>query len=309
MSRRRVQQLTERFYLYEGAVTRGMLANSSNNGVLFIDTGLEPRNGRQLVRAAQEQNWEIAGILTTHVHADHFGGHAAVVEEASCPVYASRLARPVLEYPLWEPIMLFGGASPPDALRDKFFVAPVVGISAVVAEDKALPSNLEQWKVRVLELPGHSHGMTGYAADNVVYCGDAFLEPRLLDKHGVPALVDVEAALGALRRLRDEIVPDSAWLVASHGGAYSCPEVRKVLDTNRSVIESQLELVLEELEKPKSMDQIVSSIAQAVDRELRTPGDAALVRTTVGAYLTYLEAEGEVETVVKNRLCSWTVSE
>ena len=71
----------------------------------------ERRKALKTVR--EELGGEVVAILTTHAHADHFGGNAIVVKRTGAAVYAPAFDEAVLRYPLLQPALLFAGADPP----------------------------------------------------------------------------------------------------------------------------------------------------------------------------------------------------
>ena len=57
-------------------------------------------------------NVELAAVIVTHAHADHFGGAGEVKKRTGAPVLAPAFEAAVVENPVLEPVYLFTGAQP-----------------------------------------------------------------------------------------------------------------------------------------------------------------------------------------------------
>ena len=106
-------------FLFPAAVNSLVLVQDS--GVLLVDTGLDDSHARKLLRALEAQQLAPTAILNTHSHADHHGGNVTVMKKfPGLPIFAPPLEAAIINYPLLEPIYLYG-AHPPKALQGKFF--------------------------------------------------------------------------------------------------------------------------------------------------------------------------------------------
>ena len=92
-----------------GGVNVGVLR--APDGIVLVDTGLNDTNAKKALKTVREETGgEVVAILTTHAHADHFGGNATVVKRTGARVYAPAIDEAVLRYPILQPALLFGGA-------------------------------------------------------------------------------------------------------------------------------------------------------------------------------------------------------
>ena len=138
---------------------------SDNFGVLIHDdelrrqtAAIDTPDAEPIRRALDEKGWSLTHILTTHHHADHTAGHAALKSETGCRSSA-RIRRPT--------------ASP----------------ASTSASRKATVSSLGGHQLCVLETPGHTLGHVTYwlPDDNIAFVGDTLFSlgcGRLLEGDG-----------------------------------------------------------------------------------------------------------------------------
>jgi hydroxyacylglutathione hydrolase len=122
---------------------------SDNYGVLIHDANarvtasIDAPEAEKVRTALKEKGWTLTHILTTHHHADHTAGNAALKAETGCTVIGPR-----------------GEA------------AKIPGIDTKVGEGDTFTFGTHQ--VRVLETPGHTAGQVNYfiPSAKVAFCGD-----------------------------------------------------------------------------------------------------------------------------------------
>lgn len=102
---------------------------------------IDPGDAVPVIKYLQENKLSLLAILVTHHHRDHIGGINKLVELYNSPVYGPRLERiPHLTFPLGE---------------------------GDVVEFKQL-----NFKVNVIDIPGHTLGHIAYLWDGGMFCGD-----------------------------------------------------------------------------------------------------------------------------------------
>ena len=181
----KLHRITDNTCYIDAAVNLGLITKPGGQALL-IDTGIDASTARKIRRLLEENDLELEGIVITHAHADHSGGADYLVKTTGAPVYASPAEKTVLEFPLWEPVYLFGGAYPPLPLRSKFFLAPRVEVDRVITPGTAGFPGFEDLEIEVVDLAGHTLGQVGVAVDGVLFCADAVIAPEFIAKHGVP---------------------------------------------------------------------------------------------------------------------------
>ena len=115
--------LADGAWVLPGGVNIGVLANDGGQ-VVLVDTGLNESSAKRALKVVREEiGGDVVGVLTTHAHADHFGGNATIVKRTGAAVHAPRIDEAYLRYPMLQPASLFGGADPLETLRGNFLLA------------------------------------------------------------------------------------------------------------------------------------------------------------------------------------------
>jgi glyoxylase-like metal-dependent hydrolase (beta-lactamase superfamily II) len=159
----------ERVWIVPGGVNIGVLANEDGQ-IVLVDTGLNDTSAKKALKAVREElGGEVLAILTTHAHADHYGGNATVVKRTGAKVHAPAFDEAFLRYPLLQPIFLYGGADPLDTLRGRFLLADPSPVDVIVQPG---PHEVAGIPIEAIPLFGHSPGQLGYMVADVFFCAD-----------------------------------------------------------------------------------------------------------------------------------------
>jgi glyoxylase-like metal-dependent hydrolase (beta-lactamase superfamily II) len=292
-----LERLTDRVAVYTGGVNVGII-ETGNGGVMLVDTGANESNARKLLRVVREDfGRQVDAVLTTHGHADHFGGNAFVVKRTEAAVYAPPLEAAVLRHPELQPIFLFGGAAPPEALRQRFVLAepsPVdVEIDPGATEVLGVP-------VEVISLTGHSPNQVGYVVDGVFFCADVVFPQAAIDKYRIPYLFDLTRHLDAMTTALEV---GASHVVPGHGPIET--SIGELVRINRAIVEETLDCIRLSLTEPLALEQIAEIVFERMAVPLLGHVSYYLLRPTIAAYLTHLEGLGEVRHVMAGRVAKW----
>lgn len=292
-----VVELTSRVAVVPGGVNIGVLRGDHGRCVL-VDAGLHETSAKKAIKAVREElGGEVAAVLTTHGHADHFGGNATVVKRTGAKVYAPEIDEAILRYPVLQPSLLFAGADPPPTMRGNFMLAEASPVDQVVNGERL---EIEGIEIAVVPLRGHSPGQLGYVVDGVFFCADVVLPESVLDKYKIPYLYSLSDHLASLKRCADIVCQA---VVPGHG---------PLLERIDEVREANLTLALDVMEQLLGFAGGGSTAEELLARLLThyeaTPVDAPgfyLLQPTVYAYLSHMQREGRVEHAVREGRSWW----
>jgi glyoxylase-like metal-dependent hydrolase (beta-lactamase superfamily II) len=290
-------RLTEDAYHLRAGSNAGLLLREGR--ALVIDSGLDRDAARRILKHVAALQVELAAIVITHAHADHFGGAGELKRRTGAPVLAPAFEAAVIENPLLEPVYLFAGAQPIQELEGKFILAQPCPVDGLLQPGRQA---LHGFEVEVIPAPGHAHNqmMIGAPQQGVCFAADAFFPPAVLDKYGIPFYVDIEQTLASLAAL-----PGQPYHIFAqgHGDAYDRSGLEQVLDYNTTCIETIRELAAAALAEPSDDSQVLRHVAGALGLHIEQPAIYYLTRTTIHACLNSLRRAGLAElSLVENRL-------
>ena len=274
-----LNHIKDNIYYISAPVNMGMIVNERKEALL-VDTGIDDSVSRKVRRMLEEKGFTLKGIIITHAHADHCGGAPYLVKSTGAKVYATGIEKTVLEYPVWEPVYLFGGAYPPQPLRNKFFLAP-----GVVVDQELEPGvhNVAGSEVEIVDLAGHTLGQVGVAAGGVLFCADAIIGQDILSKHGIPLNTNIHRSLETFALLEER--RESHFLPA-HGALLE--DIKMVTAANRRRVEDTIDHLLSLMSIRRTAEEILAAACAKFGVHIGNPGQYYLMHLTVLAYLSYL---------------------
>ncbi|MEW5761886.1 MAG: MBL fold metallo-hydrolase [Bacillota bacterium] len=280
-----LNRIKENVFYIDAPANMGVVTNGRGEALL-VDTGLDESVARKVRRLLQENGFALRAIIITHGHADHCGGTPHLVRTTGARVYASPFEKTVLEFPIWEPLYLFGGAYPAPALRSKFFLAPGVQVDEVLGPGRQTVAGCE---VEIVALPGHTLGQVGVAVQGVLFSADAVIAPEFIAKHGVPLNADLEQTLATFDLL--ERRPEG-YFVPAHGEPVG--DIGLLVAANRRRVQEALGRIIALLERPRTAEEILALVCEAFGVQIAGTGQYYLMHLTVMAYLGYLLGKREI---------------
>lgn len=278
-----LQQLSDRVWCAPGGVNIGVIF-TDDGGAILVDTGLNDTPVRKVLRALATHERDVRAIITTHGHADHFGGNAFAVKRTGAPVYAPTWDEVVLRYPLFQALCLYAGADPPTSMRGGFMVAAT---SPVDHTYDAGPLTVAGVEVEIVSLAGHSGNQMGVLIDGVFFCADVVLPESVLERYRMPYLYSVRDHLTALDR-----AAATPHTVAMPGHGPILDHVGAAVDQNRAIVLEIANLVLDICDTPLMPEEILAQVLGRIGGAPADPAAYYLLHPTIFAFLTHLEHEG-----------------
>jgi glyoxylase-like metal-dependent hydrolase (beta-lactamase superfamily II) len=291
--------LAERVWVIPGGVNIGVLATGDGRFAL-VDTGLNETSAKRALKVVREElGGEVGTILTTHAHADHFGGNAAVVKRTGAAVHAPAFDEAFLRYPLLQPASLFGGADPLATLRGGFLLADPSPVDVIVRPG---PHAIGGVGLEAVALYGHSPGQLGYLVDDVFFAADVVLPAAALEKYRIPYLFSLTDHLAALERAR--LTPHRV-AVPGHGPLLADGDLAAAVAMNAALVDRAVAAILELTATARSAEAILHALLERFDAPVADAPSYYLLQPTVFAFLSHLHREKLVAHEVVERRSLW----
>jgi glyoxylase-like metal-dependent hydrolase (beta-lactamase superfamily II) len=291
-----LQELSPRVFFAPGGVNIGVVFDDSG-GAIMIDTGLNDSAAKKVLRDVQERGRRVTAIVTTHGHADHFGGNAFVVKRTGARVYAPAWDETVLRYPMFQPLCLYAGADPPKSLRGGFLLGQQSPVDVIYDAGELVVNGIA---LEAVSLAGHSGNQMGILVDHVFFAADVVLPDRVIERYKMPYLYSVTDHVASLERATH--VPHRV-SVPGHGPILD--DVESLVIPNQQLVERVAEMILDLCSEPRIPEDLLADVLAQLDAD---PGDAAayyLLHPTIFAYLSYLEGLGSLRHTVERGRSLW----
>lgn len=237
----------------------------SQHELLLFDSGLETDG--ELLEMLDQKQLRVRAVLCTHLHEDHTGNNAALVERhgAKIFVHAAELSAP------------------------KVWQTPAYPVTVVEGVEPQL--DLDGVTIRGLYTPGHSYGHLAYITpDDVCYFGDAMISRRILQHSKMPFMEDVDRSIVSMEAIRQTRYP---LYIAAHKGTVTQEELPGLVEQN---IQKELELyalLRQVILKPAPMDQVITDYIRAAGVLNEKVQEKVYVRYTAKARILALAKIGE----------------
>ncbi len=284
-------KISEKCYYIESPSKVGIY-KATDSDVYLIDTGADKNSAKKTLKICNEQNWNIKGIINTHAHADHIGGNAYIQQQTGCDIFCSDIDRPFLEYPIINPLHIYGGYIPSE-MRHKFFLAEKSDTKSI--GDAVFPSQL-----RTYDIAGHSLGMIGIVTDdNVAFVGDIVSRQEIIDKYGITYLLDIKKHLSSLDFV-ENMQADK--FVMSH--VDTVDDIRPLIKLNRDKIFEIADTIMRYLKTPLTFEDLLKKLFYHYNLKMSIM-QHSLVGSTVRSYLSYMKEEGKITYIIDDNLILW----
>ncbi len=290
-------RVSERVGIVPGGVNVGVVRGDSGRAIM-IDTGINETNGKKALKSIREEaGAEVAAIVTTHGHADHFGANAVVVKRTGARVYAPTIDEVFLKYPIFQPSLLFGGGDPLDLLRSGFLLADPSPVDEVY---DAGTLSIDGVDFAVLDLRGHSPGQKGLIVDGTFFCADVVLPESVLQKYRIPYIYSVTQHLAAL-----DLAEQQDYERAQPGHGPVVDDLSPLIAMNRQLIHEVSQVIVDLLSEPRIAEALLTATLDRFEAPIADAVSFYLLQPTIFAFLSHLQREGLITHEVDARRSIW----
>lgn len=290
-------RLADRVCFLPGGVNIGVVQVDERR-VILIDSGLNDSSARKVLKAVREElHSEVIAIVTTHGHADHFGGNATIVKRSGASVYAPAFDEAILRYPLLQPALLYGGADPLDTMRTRFMLADASPVDVIYEAGQV---SIEGVTLRAVSLAGHSVNQMGIVVDGVFFAADVVLPETVLEKYRIPYLFSVTDHLNALRNCAEI---KAGCVVPGHGPLLE--DITELRDRNLQVVDQTGDLICAFCSEPRTSGEIMQHVLNEQGAHVADSPGYYLLQPTINAYLTHLTRSGALTHTIASNSSTW----
>lgn len=286
-------KLSERTYYIHGPVNVGVIT-LENNRVILIDSGIDNNYAKKLDDLLSDYRYQVAYILNTHSHSDHCGGNSYFQKKYNCKIFAAPLEAPIIKYPLIQSALLFSGAPIPDLMNRLIMALP-----SEPDEINSSQIEIEDAKITVLDLPGHSINQKGFLFDGTAFMADTLFPDIFFRKHLLPFNYDPFVHIETLESLKQLKAEQYV------GGHFpNTTNIQAMLANNITQINNAIAVMRRILKVPLSHERVTKAFLDHFGLK-KTSWEYYLFRATVNGYLSALFKRGEVKYRILDNLAVW----
>ena len=283
-----LQHLCGNTYYFAGPTKIG-LYKLNETDVMIIDTGIEARVGKRILKTITENGWELKFIIITHAHADHVGGNAYLQEQTGCKIYANPIEACFTEYTFLNSCFVYGAYSPME-LRKKFMLSEESRVTPI--GEAKLPEGME-----IVDLKGHSSQMIGVRTpDDVLFLADSLASEYTMEKYRLVYIFNVAAYLETLERIKDM---KAKLFVPAHADVIN--DITDLAELNIKVTKDIIKEITDLCESPVSFEGLLKKIFDKHGLNMNYE-QHALVGSSVKSYLSYLTDAGTLKTYFEDNI-------
>lgn len=293
-------QLSERVHAFLGGVNCAIV-QLEDSRALLVDSGQDKEHGRKIRKALNELELEPSVILSTHSHADHYGGNAYLLRQfPEAQVWAPEVEAEIIRAPVLEPIYLFHGAKPLPELTSKWLQAEASPVHRVVGAGEY---ELGGVGFELLDVRGHAHRQLAVLVDDVLLATDSLFGAATLDKYPFPFSQDVGGQLDSIEKLLG-LVEAGHVRTALPGHGEPTEAVGELAELNRRALHDAASVV-EAACQGVGTEDVLAAATREMGAIMTDLARYHLNLTTITAYLGWLRHEARVTCSLEEGRLLW----
>ena len=300
------QQITKNIGLIADGTNVGVI--QTENGIILVDAGGTSETGKAIMETVHQffPDKEITGIFLTHAHTDHVGGLTYILEHCNPTGYAGKVTASFLEVPQ-ATAMIYAGGKPCKVMRTTEFLMDIPVKTDFILEEN-ISIDIGGISVRIIDLPGHCPGMTGFifsdneAGKKVFFLGDAFFGMKMLKKIWIPFILDPADFRDSVMKIEQT---NADFFIPGHGEVCTIETAGCVAEHNIMITYEFEDLILKLIKSGcNEISRILESTANYAGMKLKAT-NYYLIMTTLKSYMASLEEEEQIESYMENNALLW----
>ena len=260
----------------------------SKSGAIIVDSGWGKKDGRKILSELQSIDKKLVAIVNTHNHLDHAGSNSYLQQETGCEIYCTLYeSLLVLGVKTLFPALFTGSVYP---INDGIDVYNNLEATNPVVIEAETILEIDGITLEIIDLAGHSHGQIGIVYENILFCGDAILEPAKIKETKILFVANPPMQRKTLERLKES---SYSMYVGAHGLPFSNP--RESCELVEEMLKRVERHVFEITSEPKGLDDIVCYVANKFNLHLKQIAPFNVARNTIQSMLNACIEKGEIE--------------
>ena len=181
-------------------------------------------------------------------------------------------------------------------------MADACKVDALLAPGEVVIADMS---IAAIPAPGHAPNQVMVAGGGACFVADAVFAPDVLQKHGIPFMVDLDAWLATLSML-PQLDGQYAAFVPGHGPAVPSLAAWAVENADRlTAIRASVEAALAQTD---DLGQIIALSAASLGLTIAVPVTFWLTQTAVLACLASLQRAGKAQPLVESNRLRWRLN-
>ena len=255
-----------------------------DTNIVMIDSG-SIFFANDLIKFLRDSGFTVCGILTSHIHIDHIGGHA-LLQKTFDPEIAASLVDSAISSNKNEIIDAYGYLPP--EMRTAMWE------SVYFTTDKVIMPGDNEVTIcgtgfGVLQIPGHTASHLGYVTpDNVAYLGDAMinLHSKIAYAHNLPSEIATRKKI---------LSTNHDIYVFAHKGYCTREQLPEVAELNQKMVDEMVDIFTEIIDHEMGQDEIFLELIARLGIDKENPMKMLQSRAYLDGYLSYLAELGRVK--------------
>lgn len=266
--------------------------------IILLDSGLPGEPALELIRLLMD--YEVAGIIATHAHADHLGANAYYRERGAV------IAMPDFEalcIESEENLKAWYNLFSPGEIKELF--GGMICKTDILLPPDATEIEICGCKFEIIYTPGHTPGhISVRTPDDVLYLSDALMSGSDCERAKLPYAFSMELDEGTREMLRG--VKASAFILA-HGGVVgngiggAVQNIDTLIEQNAACWRRCFDSVMSFFSEPLTMTQAVKVIIEGLNIKSATNlYGFRIIERNVRSFIDYLADIGRLKPVIRD---------
>lgn len=264
----------------------------NDRDVILLDTGYAATDREPLAELLEYHNFQVKGIICTHVHLDHSGNVRYLQEKYGCRVAVSLVEGAIAA--TYDSFCANYGLATPDgkgSFEECFTATDYVAPDAETLE-------LCGATFRILQLPGHSCGHMGVVTpDGVAYLSDALMSLPELHASKMPTTQFLRRDIESKRSLHQ--LEENAYIL-SHKAIVT--DIHDIIEANVAYYEGKARDIFAQLQGRMTLGEWLKVYCQKHNIRTRNEESFLILEYGFNNLVAYLEELSLVEMVIEDGL-------